>query len=375
VSAEATRLQAYGRLDRLLHRMAFSGIEVQKSLADIESRSHRSVLGSIDVRRPVFVTSLPRAGTTLLLELLAQTGAFASHTYRDMPFVLCPMLWQRLSRNFRREADLRERAHGDGMMVGFDSPEALEEAIWCGFFAGRYCDDRILCWGADARDPEFESFFDEHMRKIVVLRGGQDAALRYLSKNNANVARIDLLRRLYPEAKIIVPFRRPMDHIGSLLRQHANFTALHDADPFVRDYMAALGHFEFGRLLRPIDFDGWLDGWRNDARDGGPKGAREVDGADPAFWAAYWSAMTDYVLARVDDPVLLLDYDALCEEPGRHLALLAERLEMAGPEALGAQAGRLRPQRRYEADTIGLPDEFASTLERRHEALRAAAIA
>ncbi len=57
----------------------------------------------------MFVTALPRAGTTILLNLLVGTGSFASHTYRDMPFVLCPMIWQRFAKQFQVSDEARER--------------------------------------------------------------------------------------------------------------------------------------------------------------------------------------------------------------------------------------------------------------------------
>ena len=73
-----------------MHGMAFSTIELQKALADIEDRLYASRFSQVQIDRPVFITSLPRAGTTLLLEIVASLDAFASHTYRDMPFLLTP---------------------------------------------------------------------------------------------------------------------------------------------------------------------------------------------------------------------------------------------------------------------------------------------
>ncbi len=32
---------------------------------------------------------------------------------------------------------------------------------------------------------------------------------------------------------------------------------MHARDPFARRYMEAIGHYDFGANLRPIDFDGW----------------------------------------------------------------------------------------------------------------------
>ena len=104
--------ESYSGVDRALHRVAFATYEVQADLADIEDRLFASHLGSITNQRPVFITSLPRAGTTLLLECCAALDEFASHTYRDMPFVMIPCLWSSFSGAFRREGQLKPRAHG-----------------------------------------------------------------------------------------------------------------------------------------------------------------------------------------------------------------------------------------------------------------------
>ena len=99
-----SRQNSYSRLDRVLHRLAFSTIELQKALADLEDRIYASRFSQIEVDRPVFITSLPRAGTTLLLEIVASLDAFTSHTYRDMPFLITPMLWDSISRPFQSPA-------------------------------------------------------------------------------------------------------------------------------------------------------------------------------------------------------------------------------------------------------------------------------
>src|SRR6185436_9488480 len=93
----AADADGYSGVDRALHRIAFATYEVQADLADIEDRLFASHLSPITNQRPVFITSLPRAGTTLLLECCAALDEFASHTYRDMPFVLIPCLWSSFS--------------------------------------------------------------------------------------------------------------------------------------------------------------------------------------------------------------------------------------------------------------------------------------
>ena len=92
----------YSALDRALHRLALSRPGLQAGMAELEDDLFRKQLDQVPAGGEVFVTGLPRAGTTLLLDLLHGTGEFASLTYRQMPFVLAPLLWDRITRPFRR---------------------------------------------------------------------------------------------------------------------------------------------------------------------------------------------------------------------------------------------------------------------------------
>lgn len=294
-------LNAYSGLDRLLHRIAFLSPEVQKTAAEIEDRIFARRLDGIETRPPVFITSLPRAGTTVLLTALASVPELATHTYRNMPFIMAPLLWDKISGGFRTRAISRERTHGDGIDVSYDSPEAFEEVIWQAFWPDHFLPDRITLWSAaDARD-EVQAFMRRHFAKIVALRrGDQNSPGRYLSKNNANIARLDLLPVTFPGADILIPVRDPLSHAASLLRQHRNFLDLHERDAFGQRYMRDIGHYEFGALHCPIRFERFDDLTR---------------GLTPLqldYWLGYWIAAFHHIAAR-RDRVHLVDYMKLCQ--------------------------------------------------------------
>ena len=159
----------------------------------MEDDLFKSNLSTIKINKPVFVTALPIAGTTLLLELCVNLDEFSSHCYRDMSFILTPLLWERFSSRFRQTDVPRERAHGDGMLVSIDSPEAFEEVVWKTFWKKHYKKDRIIPW-SDNNDDDFSDFLHSHLRKIVTLRSKDStSSFRYISKNNLNIARIELL--------------------------------------------------------------------------------------------------------------------------------------------------------------------------------------
>jgi class 3 adenylate cyclase len=334
----------YGRIDRALHRLAFTNLNAQKMLADIESRLYRDRLSGVASKRPVFVTSLPRAGTTLLLDVLHSMPEFASATYRHMPFALCPLLWRSVAERFRRQATLTERAHGDGMQVGFDSPEAFEEIVWKAFWQRHYGTDRIEPWKADNRDGEFDTFFDRYMRTVIAAAG--PPAARYLSKNNANISRLELLSDLFPDCKIVIPIRNPWAQAASLERQHKRFCRIHAEAPFALQYVTWLGHFEFGAALKPIDFDGWV-------------GSTNATTDTQIFWLNYWAAAYAAILSAKSNRLVLIDYDALCQQPAPFLTALGYALAIDDPRALAAQALRFR-----KPDQVAIPDVDPALIER-----------
>ena len=95
---------------------------------------------------------------------------------------------------------------------------------------------------------------------------------RYLSKNNQNIRRIDFLIKNYPNSKILIPFRNPLQHANSLFRQHYFFNAIQKKDNFIKKYMFWIGHSEFGLDYIPFYdlelnypdcnlFNHWLEQW------------------------------------------------------------------------------------------------------------------
>jgi hypothetical protein len=286
----------------------------------------------------VFITSLPRAGTTLLLEILADVPGFAAHCYRDMPFVLAPVLWAGLSGGFHKTPSLEERAHGDGMKVGYDSPEAFEEILWRAYWPKKYAADRILLWSPEDDPDEFRRLFTDHLKKIITLRCPLQAAeTRYVSKNNANIARIPLLKKLFADCLILVPVREPIDHAGSLLRQHLRFGALHAKDPFSKQYMEDIGHLEFGALHRPLQFDG-MEGLSE---------RYEISSWD--YWIAYWVRAFRHII-RYEKDIAVVSYERLCTGDAAVIAALGERIEVDPTELASAVGDRLHPPPRYEAE-------------------------
>lgn len=354
---------SYNVLDRALHYLAFSTPLLQRVLSDLECDLFKRELDDVRSRHEVFVTGLPRAGTTLLLELLYGTGEFAAFTYRHMPFVLAPLIWDRIAKSHRRPSRPVERAHGDGVVVSFDSPEAFEEVVWLAYMRRQIVKRRTLApVTADMITPELACGLRDSVAKLLALSAASSKAqARYLSKNNANLSRLDALGRLFPSSTAVVVFREPLDHVSSLQRQHERFSREHAANPFAKHYMGWLGHFEFGDTLKPINFSSWLDDHA------------ALPPLDTHFWLKYWTVAYAHALEHADGNVVFVDFDRLLEEGAPYLGRVAEALDLADPGALTRAADRLRDPTTRPAGAR--PGRGALTEARRiHARLRAQAV-
>lgn len=317
---------AYSNLERVLHNIAFGSASLQRLLNDLENKYFSRYWANAKAQAPVFITSLPRAGTTILLEAMSRLPNMATHTYRDMPFIFSPVLWSKVSSNFQKKSALKERAHGDGLLVNEDSPEAFEEVLWLKFFPQKYQNKRIQLWLK--ADQGFLKFFHEYTKRIIYLRLPNALEQgRYLSKNNANIARIPVLKEMFPDCAIVVPLRDPFEHAISLYRQHLNFQHKHQGESFTKKYMADIGHFEFGELHRPINFPE-LDTLITDL---------QADSCD--YWLAYWIATFDYLKSLTS--ISYVSYEALCVDSENTLSTLCKDLAISASAQQIKEAAQL----------------------------------
>ena len=275
----------YSNVDKFFHYLAFSTPKILLKASSIENITNLLVAKKIS-QPPIFITSLARGGTTALLNALNGTSDIATHTYRDMPFLTSPVLWNLLSGGKKRSTAVRERAHGDGLLIDLDTPEAFEEVVWKLLFPEKYMLNKIPLWKEADWNKDAKNFIIQHTQQIITARrlGSKNKSvnLRYCSKNNLNIARIPFLLKAFPDCKIIVPVRRPECHASSMLRQHQNFLELQRNDKFILRYMKDIGHFEFGLLHKPIEFPGF--------------NASKYDINTPDYWLYYWIKCFDYLL-------------------------------------------------------------------------------
>ena len=235
----------YSGIQKFLHDFILSKKFINKSLFEIEKIIY---LKNEDIiNQPhVFITGLPRSGTTSILNFIYSSGDYASLTYKNMPFILSPNFSKLFN---KKNISKKERLHGDGIDFDMDSPEALDEIFF---------------------DNEEEFIRNElvNYMQLILLSENKN---KYLSKNNLNFNRIDLINQIFPKSIFLIPIREPLHHANSLLQQHLHFIELQRKNDFIRRYMNYLSHNEFGLNHKPwnnpINFDDlnstnyWLEQW------------------------------------------------------------------------------------------------------------------
>ena len=321
---------------------------IWRRLADLESVIVRQETGQLLVDRPVYIAGLPRSGTTILTEMLAQHPDLTCHRYSDFPNVWTPYWRNYLLKKARiHRPKSQERAHQDRIEVSNDSPEAVEEVLWMYFFSSLHDANLSQVMDGQLRNGEFDRFYKEHILKLLAVR----SANRYLAKGNYNLSRIRYILALYPDAKFLVPVRDPVHQVASLARQHALFTGASEEDPRIPLQMARSGHYEFGPQRVPVNF-------------GNPEVTRAIidcwqQGRETEGWARYWAETYQHIVGQLEafpevrKACLLFRYEDLCMHSPRLIDTILAHCELPedGFETIRAEyISRLSPPDYYEVD-------------------------
>ena len=236
--------------------------------------------------------------------------------------------------HWRKVSTKRERAHHDGVMIDYDSPEAFEQVFWTTFLGDSYrLPDRLVPHAVD--DATIEKF-RRYVAAILLCSPRTD--MLYLSKNNNNILRLPSIRRAFPEALIIVPFRHPLSQALSLMAQHEKFCAIQTADPFTRAYMSWLAHHEFGLTHRPFVF-----------ADGEEILRRRYKSTQLEYWLMGWIQVYRYLLEHAPGAIFV-SYEALCEGPHRTLSAVLTAASLQIDVELMAPS--IRPAREANMPTV-----------------------
>ena len=251
-------MQNYSGIQKLLHDFVLSKKIFNRSLFELEKIIYLKDK-KIENQEHIFITGLPRSGTTSLLNFIYSSEDYASLTYKNMPFILSP----NFSKLFNKKGiSKKERLHGDGITFDINSPEALDEVFF-------------------GNNDDFVKNELLYYLKLICISYNKD---KYLSKNNLNYKRVDLISEILPKSKFLILIRDPLQHSYSLLSQHIHFCKLQKENDFIRRYMNYLGHNEFGLDHKP---------WNN------PINFNKLN--DLNYWIEQWNLFYQNILNKYED--------------------------------------------------------------------------
>jgi hypothetical protein len=299
----------YSEWSMLLHRMILDNENIAKQLFAFEKR----IFSSKTKQTPshfVIVSGLARSGTSALTTLLHESGIFHSLSYANMPFLLSPNSWKKVYDPTSK--NLKERAHGDKVLFGYTTIEALEEYFFKAHLNNSFIHEKTL-----SEHVLDEKTYQSYLQYQQLLQG--NSATTYLAKNNNFILRYRSLRKWNKDFKVVFIFRNPIEHAYSLFKQHQRFKALHQIDPFSLEYMNWLGHHEFGSNLKHFQFT-----TTHIPADANP------DTMD--YWLHTWINYYTMILNLEDDPNrMLLQYEDFLHEPRKTVHALSDFIGLEIP--------------------------------------------
>ena len=81
----------YNFIEKQLHDLILGNNFISKSLFELEKTLFK--FEDLTNEYHIFITGLPRSGTTILMNYIYQANCFSSFKYSDMPFILSPNLF------------------------------------------------------------------------------------------------------------------------------------------------------------------------------------------------------------------------------------------------------------------------------------------
>jgi hypothetical protein len=147
-----------------------------------------------------------------------------------------------------------------------------------------------------------------------------------VSKGNYNVTRLEYLLKSFPDARFVIPVRRPDGHVASLMKQHTLFCEGETKNPRMLEHMRRIGHFEFGLDRRAINVGD--DDLVKDIT------AMWNRGEEARAWGRYWASVYGYLADRLDASAALRQasmivlFEHLCESAPDTIRVLLDHCEL-----------------------------------------------
>jgi hypothetical protein len=215
-----------------VHRAFLRGALVARLLSEAGWARHPGYAG-VGIERPIFVTGLPRTGTTALHRLLT-----ADPAHQGLELWLTEVPQPRPPREtwagdpaFRRIQAAYERhhvSHPEFMGVHYMAADQVEECwqlLRQSMRSVSYeCLAHLPSYSAWLAGQDWTNAYRRHRRNLQLI-GLPDRGRRWVLKNPSHLFALDALLRVYPDALVIQTHRDPRTAIASVCSLAAQASA------------------------------------------------------------------------------------------------------------------------------------------------------
>jgi hypothetical protein len=198
---------------------------LENRLRITEARKRHPEIDGVEIRRPIFVTGLPRTGTSILHELLACDPAnrvpLAWEVRHPCP-PPSPETYERDSRIERADREIRlwneivpeyPTIHELGARLPVECIMLTAHAFRSDQLAAT---NHALGYGAWLATADMQPAYRWH-RRMLQLLGWRAPRERWVLKAPSHLAALDALLAVYPDACIVQTHRDPLRVMGSVL--------------------------------------------------------------------------------------------------------------------------------------------------------------
>ncbi|WP_158579865.1 sulfotransferase family protein [Geodermatophilus marinus] len=248
------RLTTLGRL--VVGRLVRS--HLARRLQVVEALRQRPDLAVAPVRRPLFVVGLPRTGTTLLHNLLAQADGSRPLLARDVVQPVPPVLRGAAydTRGLRYWASVRgmyylgpgrRRLH-DYNAGPVECLRLLARSFVCFAFPNMVHVPSYERWLWEQDGRALVSAYELHRMQLQTLQADGRRG-HWVLKAPAHLPALEALLTVYPDASVVLPHRSPATVVASLSSLVARNHALLAEEPD----LSAVGREVLARTLRTLE--------------------------------------------------------------------------------------------------------------------------
>ena len=187
-------------------------------------RKHPAVAEQV-IRQPLFIVGMPRTGTTILYELLAQDPAHRFPISWEVEHPVPPATADNLYSDPRIAAVDKQFDQVDKLVPGFKAMHEISAILpqeCVAILAAQFLSEQLVVsyniptYREWMMKQDFSAAYQWHKRCLQHMQSGFGETKRWLLKTPPHIGYLETILDVYPDAKIVQTHRDPMQVLGSL---------------------------------------------------------------------------------------------------------------------------------------------------------------